>query len=190
MRSDAIILAAGYSSRTDVNKLTLNINQYSILARTIETFYPSCEKIIVVGGHYYADIKEIVKKYSKVLLVKNEQYHLGMFSSVKRGVAEVKHDFFITPGDYPLIKSSTCDLLKKGDKDISVPIYNQRKGHPIFLKKKLIPRLLEEPITSNLKLFRDKQQVAYIDVKDEGVLIDIDTMDDYLIIKKRIEGDV
>lgn len=189
MKCDAIVLAAGYSSRTNNNKLLLTINQQSILLKTILAFYPICEKIIVVGGHYYEDIKEIIKSYSKVILVKNEQYHLGMFSSVKRGVAEVDCDFFITPGDYPLIKPSTCELLKRGSKDISVPVYNQRKGHPIFIKKKLIQTLLDEPITSNLKLFRDRQQVEYIDVDDEGVLIDIDTMDDYIALKKRIKGD-
>lgn len=190
MKRDAVILAAGYSSRVGANKMALTINNQSILSYVIQTFYPFCERIVVVGGHHYAEIKELVKNYNKVILVKNEQYDLGMFSSVQRGVAEVENDFFLTPGDYPMILPSTCEQLLQGKGDIVVPIYKGRKGHPIFMKKALISSLLKEPITSNLKLFRDRQFLTYIEVLDEGVLLDVDTMNDYRLIKTKVEGRV
>jgi len=187
MEYDAIVLAAGYSSRANTNKLALNIGNHSILSRTIQALYLTCEKVVVVGGHHYESVKKLIKDFDKVILVKNEQYDLGMFSSVKTGVKEISNDFFLIPGDYPLVKSSTYTKLTKSTGDISVPVFNKRRGHPIFIKKKLIPLLLEEPITSNLKLFRDNQNVEYIEVEDQGILLDIDTMDDYNKIKKLVE---
>lgn len=185
MTCDAVILAAGYSSRAKTNKMALMINQQSILSRIIETFYPLSEKIVIVGGHHFDEMKKLVSDYEKVTLVKNENYDLGMFSSVKRGVAEMENDFFLTPGDYPMIHSSTCKKLMLGTGDMVIPTYNGRKGHPVFIKKELIASLIKEPVSSNLKNFRDRQHLSYIPVEDEGILLDVDTMDDYKMIKKK-----
>jgi molybdenum cofactor cytidylyltransferase len=68
-----------------------------------------------------------------------------------------------------------------------VPTYNGRKGHPIVIKQRLIQPLLEEDIGSNLKVFRDRYEVAYIPVEDEGILLDIDTIDDYHHILRKAE---
>ncbi|WP_105617463.1 nucleotidyltransferase family protein [Vallitalea okinawensis] len=187
MTCDAVILAGGYSSRAKTNKMALMINQQSILSLNIEAFYPFCKRIVVVGGHHFEETKRLVREYDKVKLVKNENYDRGMFSSVKRGVAEMENDFFLTPGDYPMIHSSTCEKLKRGTGDIVIPTYNGRKGHPIFIKKKLIAALIKEPVSSNLKVFRDRQNLSCISVEDEGILYDVDTINDYMIIKKRVE---
>ena len=47
----------------------------------------------------------------------------------------------------------------------------------------LILSLLNEPIDSNLKVFRNRHDVTYVKTLDEGVLIDVDTMSDYLNLK-------
>jgi molybdenum cofactor cytidylyltransferase len=101
-----------------------------------------------------------------------------MFSSVKKGVSCIKNDFFLIPGDYPLVKKQTIDKLIASSGEIRVPIYNGRKGHPIFIEKELIQELLEEPITSNLKVFRDRHTVNYVEVDDKGILLDVDYEED------------
>lgn len=183
---DAVLLAAGYSSRTHTNKMTLEINGQSILSHIIETFYPFCENIIVVGGHYYDATKELVRQYSHVKLIKNERYDLGMFTSIKAGVRETEGDFFITPGDYPLILRATCEqmknhFLKRGQKghDILIPTYNEKRGHPILLCKSLKEPLLKEGDDSNLRVFKERYSVDYLEVKDRGIIMDLDTMKDY-----------
>ena len=183
MKCDAVVLAAGYSSRTGTNKMTLTIDNKAILERVIETLLIVCDKIIVVGGHNYNSIKLITDKYRNVKLIENTEYRLGMFSSVKCGVSEMTGDFFLIPGDYPLVKQTTYQALLKGKGDFIVPEYNGRRGHPVLIKKKLIESINEEPIESNLKVFRDKCNTEFIQVNDEGILIDLDTMEDFEKIK-------
>ncbi len=180
---DGVILAGGYSSRLKKNKMTLIFNDLPIICNVIEAMKQYCDKIIVVTGHYHDEIERVVKKYEVVNVVRNTNYNLGMFSSVKAGVKDINNDFFLTPGDYPLIKASTYKKLLDSKGMIRVPIYNGRKGHPILISKELIDPLLKEPVESNLKVFRDRYKVNYIEVDDKGVLIDVDTMEDYLTIK-------
>ncbi len=180
---DGVILAGGYSSRLKKNKMTLIFDDLPIICNVIEAMKQYCDKIIVVTGHYHDEIERVVKKYEVVNVVRNTNYNLGMFSSVKAGVKDINNDFFLTPGDYPLIKASTYKKLLDSKGMIRVPIYNGRKGHPILISKELIDPLLKEPVESNLKVFRDRYKVNYIEVDDKGVLIDVDTMEDYLTIK-------
>lgn len=184
---DAVVLAAGYSSRAGTNKMALAIDNKTILERVIETLLVVCGKIVVVGGHNFNSIKNITDGFDRVALVENKDYHLGMFSSVKRGVAEMDKDFFLIPGDYPLIKESTYQKLLENKGDFIVPVYNDRRGHPVLIKKSLISRLNEEPVESNLKIFRDKCNITFVDTDDEGILMDIDTMSDYENIRDIIK---
>ena len=110
-----------------------------------------------------------------------------MFSSVKAGVSITENDFFLIPGDYPLVKPETIRKLLAETGIIKVPIYKGRKGHPIYISNELISSLNDEPIDSNLKTFRDRHDVTYIDVDDEGILLDIDTAVDYKQLKERNE---
>jgi len=185
-----IILAGGYSSRAQTNKMMLLINGKPIVEHVILTMKVSCQKIIVVTGHYHDEISQAISHYTDVKIVKNQEYDSGMFSSVLCGLKEVDSDFFLVPGDYPMIQSSTYKMLKENQGLIRVPVYKGRRGHPIFIKKELIDELLNEPVESNLKVFRDRHQVEYVETKDAGILQDIDTIEDYekmLTKKERVE---
>ena len=167
--------------------MTLIYNDLPIICNVIESMKSFCSKIVVVTGHYHDEIKEVVKKYDKVIVKRNTNYDLGMFSSVITGVKEINCDFFLTPGDYPLIKKETYKILMDASGVIRVPTFNQRRGHPILITKELIKPLLNESVNSNLKVFRDRYNVTYVNTFDEGVLIDVDTMEDYLLIKGKKE---
>ncbi|MBC7960472.1 MAG: nucleotidyltransferase family protein [Vallitaleaceae bacterium] len=191
---DAILLAAGYSSRTQTNKMALEIGSKSVISHLIETFYPTCENIIVVGGHYYDATAALVKQYSKVKLVRNDQYELGMFTSIKVGVKEVQGDFFITPGDYPLVTKKTIEQMrahfeqsKQAGTEILIPTYLAQRGHPILLSSRLKEPLILESQDSSLRIFKDRYQVEELEVEDSGILLDIDSMEDYKDLVKLYE---
>ena len=188
MQYDSVVLAAGYSSRAGSDKMALTIGNRTILERVIDTLGGICGKIVVVGGHHQESTAEILKKYPNVTMVINKDYDSGMFSSVKRGVSEMNNDFFLVPGDYPLIKQETYKKLMECTGDMVVPVYKERKGHPVLIRQSLIKGILSEPIDSNLKVFRDRQKVEYIEVDDEGILWDVDTQEDLYEIRKKAEG--
>lgn len=188
MQYDSVVLAAGYSSRAGSDKMAMNISGRTVLERVLDTLTGICGKIVVVGGHHIKSTKKILEKYPDVLLVENKNYDLGMFSSVKRGVRKMTNDFFLIPGDYPLVTKETYKKLMNSKKNMAVPVCNNRRGHPILIRKCLIESLKNEPIESNLKVFRDRQEVDYIEVNDEGVLMDVDTPKDLAEILKKAEG--
>lgn len=183
----AIILAGGFSKRTGINKLSLLFKGIPLIHHVIDVFLPYTDKIIVVSGHYHEELVSLLRKYDRVEIVRNLDYPKGMFSSVLKGVAQTDDDFFITPGDYPLISSKTIEQLLSSNALIAVPVFNGRRGHPILIRKQLKEELLKEPIESNLKVFRDRHHPVSIEVEDEGILIDVDTLSDYNDLTERKE---
>lgn len=184
--AQGIILAGGFSSRTQNNKMRLEINGKPLIIYTIEAMRPFVNKIFVVTGHYDQDIRSFVKEDEKIKIVYNKDYPKGMFSSVLCGVKEVKEDFFIVPGDIPFINASTYSALLKGTKPVRYPSYQGKEGHPLFISIKLKESLLKEGMNSNLKAFRDKQDREVIEVNDKYILKDIDTLEEFeKVIKER-----
>jgi len=177
--AQGIILAGGYSSRIGQNKMTLSYLGIPIILHCIHSMEPFVSHIFVISGHYHDELVQVLESYPHVSIIYNELYHLGMFTSVKKGVEKVTDDFFIIPGDYPLIMKSTYETLLKSKELIAVPVFQNKKGHPILIKKELIEALRNEPQDSNLKLFRNKFRFEEIQVNDPGILLDIDTMDDH-----------
>lgn len=177
--AQGIILAGGFSSRTSNNKMRLSIDGKPLIIHTIEAMKPFVNKIFLITGHYDVDIRSIVNEDEKIQIIYNADYEKGMFSSVLCGVKNVTEDFFIIPGDIPFIYASTYDALLKGSKPIRFPSYKGKEGHPLFISIKLKEKLLQEPVDSNLRKFRDEQDKEIIPVDDPNILKDIDTMKEY-----------
>jgi molybdenum cofactor cytidylyltransferase len=182
---EAVILAAGLSSRAGTFKMELPFDGKFLLLKVIEALITFCSRIIVVGGHNIDKIFHMTQQYPRVQVVNNRQYKSGMFSSVKTGIAEVTASWFLfTPGDFPFIDTSTCRKLLEArerypEKDIFIPVHQGRKGHPILVKRSIVPNILAEPDDSNLKIFIQRHGFVRVPVDDEGILIDIDSMEDY-----------
>lgn len=180
MNVDGVILAAGYSSRAKIFKLELEINKKAIIQRCIESLYDECNKIILVSGYKHEKIDELVKNYTKVKVIYNEDFHKGMFSSVKKGIQHVTAErFLLIPGDYPLVNKEVVKKILNEENEIVIPSFNKRGGHPILLSSKLIKEILNEKEDSNLKIYLRKKQCSYLNIDDEGILIDVDTIEDY-----------
>ncbi len=187
---DGIILAAGFSSRTWVFKMGLQWGEKKLIQRVIDEMKELCVRVIVVAGYKKEKITELTKGYSNLEVVFNPHYTKGMFTSVKEGIKQVKSPwFFLTPGDYPLItKAIYQKLLDARDESgqcIFIPVFNGKKGHPILVKSHLVKELLEEPDDSNLRQFINRKGFKTVEVDDDAILLDIDTMEDYQRAKER-----
>lgn len=175
---DGIILAAGYSSRAKTNKMMLPYRSKPLISHAIETIQPFCERVICVTGHFHQDMIELLETYPNLAIVYNPDYPKGMFSSIKAGVQETNNDFFIIPGDYPLVKPTTYQKLFEGEGKIRVPSFSHHLGHPIFFDKEYKNKILKTTF-DNLKSFRNSEPYSIIEVDDPGILLDIDHMKDY-----------
>ena len=183
--ADGIILAAGYSSRAKTNKMLLLFKNKALIYHSINGMMPFVSHIFVVTGHYHQEIKDALKGLKNVTCIKNKNYEQGMFSSIQTGAKIVTSDFFVLPGDCPFVNPSTYKKLLDATKEIRVPSYLGRKGHPLFIQKHLINELIDEPATSNLRDFRNQHDLEIIETNDPNVLKDIDTIEDYVKLENR-----
>lgn len=188
MTVEGVIAAAGLSSRMGVHKLLLDLGGKTLIERCLLAMYEQCERIIVVGGYGLNAIEKVMGKYSRVEVVFNPDYQQGMFSSVKEGFKHLSTTrFFFTPADYPMIKKSTYSNLLAVKGDIVVPSYNGLTGHPVLMQTALIKDMFSEDY-SNLRHFIIAKSSINIELNDPGVLIDVDTMEDYLKVKRMLEA--
>ncbi|WP_052427334.1 nucleotidyltransferase family protein [Neobacillus niacini] len=184
---EAIVLAAGYSIRANAFKMTLPLGQMSVLEQTISKFEGICSRVIVVAGFKAELIKEeMVRICNKnafsfqIKFVYNESFNQGMFTSIQKGVSEVNAPtFLITPGDCPLVKKETIQLLAEQEGNVVIPSFHYKGGHPIKLSSEVKQKILETNPESNLRVVLGGYEKEYINVDDPGVIMDVDTQEEY-----------
>lgn len=183
---EGVILAAGFSSRADAFKMSLEFRGKTIIENCLDTMTEFCDNIYVIGGYRIEIIENILKDCNKVHLIFNKNYKDGMFSSVKCGLKVLKGDkFFLTPGDYPIIDRSTYVELIKSNKNIAIPIFHGKKGHPVFMKTELGKSILRSSEFDNLRDFINNKGFSKVEVQDSGILEDVDTYKQYKDLKGR-----
>jgi molybdenum cofactor cytidylyltransferase len=187
MGVEGIILAAGLSSRAAGYKMTLAFNNKTVIENAIDNMLDFCNRVIIVGGYKIENLQPIAQKYSKVELVLNEDYMQGMYSSVKKGMSCIREDrFFFTPGDYPLISPEVYRELLVHKAPVVIPTFAGRKGHPILFNSSVAYDVLH---CASYKTLRDAIRNKYTvltEVNCRGIMMDLDTIEDYKILLKQL----
>jgi len=192
----AIIIAAGYSSRMKVFKPLLPLGGLTVIEHALKTFVDAeIKNIFVVLGYQGKKIEPLLEKHN-ISWVYNENYDQGMYSSVMAGVNALPSNskgFFLLPVDIPLVKSSTIEELIKAyhqsGKDIIYPSYNRKKGHPPLISSCLYSKILAYDGSGGLKTLLkkyDQEHGEYVNVQDEGVILDIDYYEEYQEMIKKV----
>jgi CTP:molybdopterin cytidylyltransferase MocA len=84
--------------------------------------------------------------------------------------------------DYPLVRAETIARLaeehRQAPGSIIIPCHDGHRGHPPLLPRRLLDDL-ETPLTLRDLLRDNKELIRHLEVPDDGVLIDMDTPEDY-----------
>lgn len=111
---------------------------------------------------------------------------------IKEHVKDLGKAAIIHPADVAFISRSVINHLiniyKKNRPKIAVVSYGKRAGHPILFDKTMFDEVLgisEEEMGLKSVVRRHKNEILYIPVDEEEVLIDIDTIDD---IKRYVDS--
>lgn len=180
-----LILADRLSSKNEPYKLTLEIAGKTIIERCVESMMESVSRIVVVCGYKEEVIRKIVTGYYNVETVFNPHYNLGMLESVKCGLKNItSSQVFIMPGDYPLVKKKTFENLLSHKGDIIIPSFKGEKGYPILINQSIIQDIIFDSEASCMGDIIDKQQTL-VEVDDAGILVDVDTIEDYYHIYRQ-----
>lgn len=186
----ALVLAAGYSSRMKTNKMLLPLGDSTVIENTVRGFLQSrVDGVAVVVGNEKEKIQQVLASYP-VQLIENSRFTQGMSSSVQEGIKVLDKDaelegIMINPGDMPLIKAETVNAILEKFKEsafpIIIPVYQGKKGHPVLFAKSLFSQLLEigGDVGAREVVRRNNEQCCFLEVNDQGILIDIDCPEEY-----------
>lgn len=177
---EGVILAAGCSQRAGTFKPALLLNGKPLIRHCIDSMRPVCERIIVVGGYDFETLRDVCVGVPDLVLVFNEKFESGMFSSVQSGLRAVKGEkFFLIPGDQPVVKTETYRQMLKAGGTLIVPRHKGKKGHPILFASSHIPGILSMPEEAILRDYIHSQDVTILDVDDRGIGLDVDNLHDF-----------
>lgn len=197
-----ILLAGGKSSRhitTDGPKALFNFNGKPWIECQIDNFIQAGgNQLIVVLGYWAKEIGEALinlKLTKKHLItnVVNEHPELGPFSSLQTGLKALNPSTisgaFILPIDVPCPQSETFELLNKqiqSQTNVQVikPSYKEKNGHPVWLAKRTISKLLElDPKFSRLDEFirsLPNNEIAIVPVNEKWINLNLNYEKDFI----------
>jgi molybdenum cofactor cytidylyltransferase len=188
-QADGVILAAGLSTRSDRYKMALPLGDKSVIERAVEGMLDAVERVLVVVGWKADRVRELLASYPKVEIVPNPAFREGMFSSVKAGIAHVRAPhFFLLPGDHPMVGPEVYRRLLAVSGEIVIPTFQGRKGHPVRIHSALIPEILGCSADGTLRDYIRSKGYATLQVEEEGILLDVDTPEDYQALRARYGG--
>ncbi len=184
----AIILAAGSSTRMGTQKLLMPYNNSTMIETVIDNVLDSkIDKVMVVLG---ADSDEITRVIGQkpVEYCHNQQPKKGMLSSVICGfkaLPENANAALVYLGDQPNIPPAITNTIIEaynGDlHGIVIPVHDHRRGHPLLVdlkyRRDIFKLDLDKGLRSLMHLF--PEDVLEVDVDEPGILVDIDTREDY-----------
>ena len=189
----AIVLAAGRSSRMGRMKQLLPIAGKPVIAHCLAAIANSgITEIVVVANPAMAAFFQTERKPALTVLF-NTAPSSEMSDSARIGLKDVSatsSGVLIYLADYPLVTSETvrtlCETHLEKPNRILIPTYQGRSGHPC-----LFPRVFANEVYNDLTLKEivhfDSNRVTLIDVPDEGILLDIDTEEDYQAMLRRVK---
>jgi len=186
--SSAIILAAGFSNRMGQCKALLSFDkEKTFLEKIIEEYikFGTSEIVVVINKTIENELINNAHFDEKVKFVINHKPEIGRWSSIITGLKELKNEgnCFIQNVDNPFV---TSELLVDIDKNINadnyvVPVFKAKGGHPIIIGHEIIKNILTFDDTDrDLKEYLTKFKRTEVEVNDENILININTMEDYM----------
>jgi molybdenum cofactor cytidylyltransferase len=190
MKLAAIILAAGFSSRMVVDfKPLMRLGEETLLGRCAALFRQAkIRTIMVVTGHRHVEVEAEAKRLG-LTCVHNPDYAQGMYSSVCAAVHSLRKvdGFFLLPVDIPLVRPAILTTLTAAfdGRAVILPRFEEETGHPPLFPAYLIQAILKYDGQGGLQGFlshRNKKEIKMVPVWDRGVLLDVDTPEDFAVL--------
>jgi molybdenum cofactor cytidylyltransferase len=172
-------------------KQLLPLGSKSIIRHCLDNLAAAgIENIVVVIGHNGSGILDSIKEVP-VRVVFNKTPDSEMAESVRiglRALNEFPSGVLVHLSDHPLVSVETLKSLVQCHVEspdrIIIPLYKERRGHP-----PLFPKPVVEEVFDGLNLRdivdKDLNRIRFQNVDDEGVVLDIDTPEDYKRIWER-----
>ena len=194
----AIVLAAGQSTRMAPHSklLVAGPDGRSMIARVVDNLLSSrARPVLVVVGHREAEIRAALAG-RPVAFVPAPGHAEGLSASLRAGIAAVPPDSaaaLVCLGDMPLVTGRVIDhLIAAWDPDegraIVQPTHRGGVGNPLLWDRRFFAELLALSGDSGGRqlLARHQDELARVEVDDDSVLRDFDTVDSLESLPERL----
>jgi len=185
----AIVLTAGASSRMGKPKALLEWNGSTFL----ETICSKLAKLEIPTVVVKSPAKELItplppllRGNSGIFMTENPRPEDGILSSFRCGLRKLKSkeaNVMLCLVDHPAVNQETYKkLCSNAQKDkIVIPVCDGRHGHPVIFGADFVSELLEKECPEGAKTIvkSHPESVLEIEVDDRGILMDIDTPEEY-----------
>lgn len=186
-----IILAGGESKRFGSLKQLYRIDDKSFLEMILTNLdsISLISEIIIGLGYKYKSILETINiKSPKLKIAINPDYTRGQLSTLQECIkitSPYARGYMVTLVDHPFVRKQTYskiinEFINYGMRDIIIPVYNNRRGHPVIFPASLKDEILNAPLDIGARYVIKKFDsiVRLINMIDEFILADIDRIDD------------
>jgi molybdenum cofactor cytidylyltransferase len=194
----AVVLAAGKSSRmAPHNKLLIaDRDGKPMICRVVDNVLSSgARPVIVVTGHRAEDVR-VALGNRPVGFVHADDFARGLSASLKTGIAALPEGAvaaLVCLGDMPLVTGRMLDrLIAAWDpdegRDIVVPTHHGRAGNPILWSRRYFAEIreLDGDMGARALLRRHEENVVEIEIGDDAVLRDFDTVDSLATLPRHL----
>ena len=189
MRTAAVVLAAGMSSRMGVNKLLLPVDGEPVLGHILSSL--GGLHTVVVTGHTPDKLEHIITRH-RASSVHNPDYQRGMTTSFQAGLRALNDRYdavFLVLGDTfgfsPELLDSMTRMMQLSGAVLVSPVYEGKRGHPVLVHGSLFGEFLELGEDETMKTVVDRHEEGHSYVEgDVWTRLDMDTPEDYERVKR------
>ena len=186
-----IILAAGASTRMGLPKILLEWNGKPFLGTLVEkALKANLHPIIVVVGAIKEQAKKLVEGLP-VYITENERWEDGQSTSIVKGLKSLEKPaggaIFLL-ADQPQVPFELLnELVRQHSYSLSpivAPRVGEKRANPVLFDAVTFPDLLQLTGDRGGRQLFSRYPLEWLDWLDERILLDVDTIDDYLRLKK------
>ncbi|MEJ5977844.1 nucleotidyltransferase family protein [Novosphingobium sp. PS1R-30] len=183
----AVVLAAGAARRFGGDKLSASFRGEPLLHHAIRAARAApVERVIVVCGDR-VDFGDwpAVPPIERVCIAST-----ALSESLQAGVAAAGEvtGVFVFLGDMPLIPHDVAARLAAvlDDRFAAVPRHAGKNGHPVLLAARAFPEIARLAGDEGAgRLLKQRDDLAFVEVADDGILLDVDRTEDLTRLQAR-----
>lgn len=179
-----LIVAAGNCGKSEEITPLMKLGDISVIRRLVLTFQQANVKpIVVVTGYMALEVEHHLTGYD-VIFIRNEDFeNTDKFYSAKMGLEYLKdkcENVVFTPVTIPMYTSETIKKMISLQKDIVIPLYHGRKGHPLLINSRVIDSILQYRGLHGMSEAINQTQIPCerVEVEDLGVLFNAEKVDE------------
>jgi len=173
-------------------KQLLPLHDKPIIRHCLDNLITSgIENIVAVLGYRGDEVLAVIQEMP-VQIVLNKNQESEMAESVRiglRAIAEKSSGVLVCLSDHPLVSIDTLKSLmqcfREAPDKIIIPLYKGKRGHPTLFPRHAIEEIFNGGTLRDI-IDKNRSRLRFLDVQDEGVILDMDTKEDYDKVLKKI----